>query len=95
MIKLFDINDFNTLVAVCDEIETIAYDAMEHIYPSKEVQAGVIHYYVALVNHFISWKGDELAMWRLCYNPTHLKVVPYKASDYDVPDGYVNPNPEE
>lgn len=95
MIKLFDIKDFNNLVAVCEEIETIAYDAMVYIHPSKEVQAGVIHYYVALVNHFISWKDNNLAMWRLCYHPTYLKVVPYKASDCDVPEGFINPNPEE
>lgn len=95
MINLFTINDFNTLVAACDEIEEIGYDAMEHIYPTREVQRDLIHHYVALVNYYISWKDSSLAMWRVCYHPTKMKVVPYKASDYEVPEGYINPNPEE
>ena len=93
--NLFEINDFNSLVLACDEIEKMGYHALQYVYPTKEVQKGLVHLQVALLNYYISWLDSGLAMWRVCYHPTTMKVVPYKASDYEVPEGYINPNPEE
>lgn len=95
MINLYEIKDVADLFKATKEIERIANETANHyICPSKHAMEDVTASLVNLVNVYISWTISELTRWRLCYNAKTFSVTAYMASNFEVPEGYINPNPE-